>query len=174
MAPGAALVVLCLGVAVLVGLIGFFTDSRPMTVGAHAAEVSPTYDGHVTLDLGPVLPRLRLATNLPADIGLNLDVQETDARDVSDLLMRDALIASQPEGEIRRLHDVVVDMAVDNVIAGVGAGLFAGVVAYAGWRTVGRVRRAELVRIFSNHVAELELRLLIVLVAMLIAVAALV
>jgi predicted phosphodiesterase len=166
------LVVLFLSVSALVGLIGFFTDSRPVTVGAHAAEVSPTYDGHVTLDLGPVLPRMRLITNLPAGIGLNTDVQETDARDLNDLLTRDALIASQPDGEIRRLHDVVVDMAVDNVIAGVGAGLFAGVVAFACWRTVGRVRRAELARIFSHHVAQLELRVLAVLVAMVIAVGA--
>ena len=170
----AALVFVCLAVAALVGLIGFFTDERPVTVGAHAAEVSPTYDGHVTLDLGPVLPRMRLATNLPAGIGLNIDVQETDARDLNDLLTRDALIASQPDGEIQRLHDVVVDMAIDNLIAAAGAGLFAGAVAFAGWRTVGAVRRAELVRIFSHHIAQLELRVLALLVAMVVAVAALV
>ena len=166
--------VLCLGVAALVGLIGFFTDERPVTVGAHAAEVSPTYDGHVTLEFGPVLPRMRLATNLPAGIGLNIDVQETDARDLNDLLTRDALIASQPDGEIQRLHDVVVDMAIDNLIAAAGAGLFAGAIAFAGWRTVGVVRRAELVRIFSHHIAQLELRVLALLVAMVVAVGALV
>lgn len=171
--PAAVLALLCLVVAVTVGLLGFFTDERPVTVGAHAAEVSPTYDGHVTLDLGPVLPRLRLDTNLPAGIGLNIDVQETDARDLNDLLTRDALIASQPDGEVQRLHDVVVDMAVDNVIAGIGAGLFTAVVAFAGWRTVGRVRRAELVRIFSHHMAQLELRVLAILVALAVALAAL-
>jgi predicted phosphodiesterase len=171
--PAAVLALLSLVVAVTVGLLGFFTDERPVTVGAHAAEVSPTYDGHVTLDLGPVLPRLRLDTNLPAGIGLNIDVQETDARDLNDLLTRDALIASQPDGEVQRLHDVVVDMAVDNVIAGIGAGLFTAVVAFAGWRTVGRVRRAELVRIFSHHMAQLELRVLAILVALAVALAAL-
>jgi predicted phosphodiesterase len=170
--PWVVLALVSLAVAVVVGLLGFFTDERPVTVGAHAAVVSPTHDGHVTLDLGPVLPRLRLATNLPAGIGLNVDVQQTDARDLNDLLTRDALIASQPDGEIQRLHDLVVDMAVDNVIAGVGAGVFTAVVLFAGWRTVGRVRRAELVRIFSHHVAQLELRMLAIVVALAIAVAA--
>lgn len=172
--PWALLALLCLGVASLVGLIGFFTDSRTVTVGAHAAEVSPTHDGRVTLDLGPVLPRLRLDTNLPAGIGLNVDVQETDARDLNDLLTRDALIASQPDGEIQRLHDVVVDMATDNLIAGIGAGVFTGVVAIACWRTVGRTRRAELGRMIQHHSRKLELRMFVVGLAMAVAVASVV
>ncbi|MGH3461092.1 MAG: metallophosphoesterase family protein [Kribbellaceae bacterium] len=172
MAPWAGLVVLWLAVSVSVGLLGFYTDSRPVTIGAHATEISPTPDGYVTIDLGPVLPRLRLDTDLPLGIGVVVDVQETDARDLNDLLARDALIASQPDGEIRRLHDVVVDMAVDNAIAGAGTGLFVAVLAVLGWRTIGKVRRAELARLIHLRARQVEIRALAIVVAMAIAVAA--
>ncbi len=172
LAPWAGLVVLWLVVSVSVGLLGFFTDTRPVTIGAHTTAVSPTHDGHVTLDLGPVLPRMRLDTDLPLGIGLNVDVQETDATDLNDLLARDALIASQPDGEIRRLHDVVVDMAIDNAIAGAGTGLFVAVLAVIGWRTIGKVRRAELAKLIHLRARQVEIRALAIVVAMAVAVAA--
>ncbi len=168
----AGLVVLWLVVSVTVGLLGFFADTRPVTIGAHATEVSPTVDSHVTLDLGAVLPRLRVATDIPFGIGVKVDVQATDATDFNDMLARDALIASQPDGEIRRLHDVMLDMAADNAIAGAAWGMFAVVLAVAGWRIVGRVRRAELARIAHARARQVELRALVVLLAMAVAVAA--
>jgi len=171
--PWAGLLAVFLGVATAVGLLGFFADSRPVTIGAHATEVSPTVDSHVTLDLGPVLPRLRVATDIPFGIGVKVDVQATDAADFDDLLARDALIASQPDGEIRRLHDVIIDMAADNAIAGAAWGTLAVLLTVVAWRVVGRVRRAELARILHSRPRPVELRGLVVLLAMAIAVAAL-
>jgi predicted phosphodiesterase len=171
--PWAALVLLWLVVSVSSGLLGFFADTRPVTIGAHATEVSPTVDSHVTLDLGPVLPRLRVATDIPFGIGVKVDVQETNANGFDDLLRQDALIASQPDGEIRRLHDVIVDMAADNAIAGAAWGIVAVLLAVVSWRVVGRVRRAELVRVLHARTRSIELRGLVVLLAVAIAVAAL-
>jgi hypothetical protein len=91
---------LWLVVSVALGVLAFANDSERVTIGAHAAEISPTFDSHATLDLGAVLPRMRLRMNLPLDLGVNIDVQETDANNLRDLLNRDALIASQPDGEI--------------------------------------------------------------------------
>ena len=170
--PWAGLVALWLGVSVGVGLLVFFLDARPVTIGAHTTEVSPTADGHVTLDLGPVLPRMRLDTDFPLGIGVEVDVQETNASDLNDLIARDALIASQPDGEVRRLHEVIVDIAVDSAIAGIAAGMFAVVLAIALWRMVGRSRRAELLRVIHRRARQVEIRVGIVLLAMMVAVAA--
>src|SRR6266536_2327357 len=78
-APWALLSLLWLVTSVAVGLFGFANDSERVTIGAHAATISPTFDGHATLDLGAVLPRLRIATDGPFGLGVNVDVQETVA-----------------------------------------------------------------------------------------------
>jgi hypothetical protein len=170
-APWAGLVVLWLVVSVSVGLLGFVNDSERVTIGAHAANVSPTFDGHVTLDLGAVLPRLRLQTNLPADLGVNIDVQETDADNLTELLNRDALIASQPDGEIARISQVVREMAIDNAVAGAGSGLLVVVVVATVWAMVGARRRRELVVALHKSERRVRHRAIVVLVAMLITIA---
>ncbi|HET6986593.1 MAG TPA: metallophosphoesterase, partial [Kribbella sp.] len=169
-APWAALSVLWVVIAVTVGLLGFVNDSERVTIGAHAATVSPTFDGHATLDLGAVLPRLRIPTDTPGGIGVNIDVQETDADNLTELLNRDALIASQPDGEIARIQQVVQEMAVDNAVAGAGSGLLVVVVVATIWTGLGRRRRRELWELVHSHERRVEHRAIVVLVAMLITI----
>ncbi|MFC9692746.1 metallophosphoesterase [Kribbella sp. NPDC056951] len=170
-APWAGLVVLWAATTMLVGALGFSNDSERVTIGAHAATISPTFDGHATLDLGAVLPRLRIATDTPGGVGVNVDVQETDADNLTELLNRDALIASQPDGEIARIQQVIQEMAVDNLVAGAGSGLLVVVVVATLWTSLGRRRRRELWDYVHTHERRFEHRALVVLVAMLITIA---
>ena len=150
---------------------GFPTFGDHVTIGAHAATISPTFDGHATLDLGAVLPRLRVATDTPGGIGVNVDVQETDAANLTDLINRDALIAAQPDGEIGRIQQVVQEMAVDDALAGAGSGLLVVVVVATVWTMIGARRRQELWHLVHRHERRLEHRAIVVLVAMLITIA---
>ncbi|TDO61043.1 calcineurin-like phosphoesterase family protein [Kribbella sp. VKM Ac-2571] len=170
-APWAGLGLLFVLTSVLVGLFGFVNDSERVTIGAHAATVSPTFDGHATLDLGAVLPRLRIPTNAPGGIGVNVDVQETDAGNLTELLTRDTLIASQPDGEIGRIQQVVQEMAVDNAVAGAGSGLLVVVVVATLWTALGARRRSELWHLVHRHERRTEHRMIVILVAMLITIA---
>ncbi|MEV5964311.1 metallophosphoesterase family protein [Kribbella sp. NPDC051952] len=170
-APWAALTVLWLLTSVLVGVLGFANDSERVTIGAHAATVSPTFDGHATIDLGAVLPRLRIPTDAPGGIGVTVDVQETDAGNLTELLTRDTLIASQPDGEIGRIRQVIQQMAVDNAVAGAGSGLLVVVVVATIWTALGRQRRQELWHKVHRHERRFEHRAIVVLVAMLITIA---
>ena len=170
-APWAGLVLLWFVVSAVVGVLGFVNDSERVTIGAHAAQVSPTFDNHATLDLGAVLPRLRLQTDLPVGLGINIDVQETDADNLTDLLNRDALIASQPDGEIARIRQVIQEMAVDDAVAGAGSGLLVAVVVATAWAMLGRRRRRELFALVHSSERRVRHRAIVVLVAMLITIA---
>ena len=170
-APWATLVVLWLITSVTIGLVAFANDSERVTIGAHAATVSPTFDGHATVDLGAVLPRLRIASDNPLGLGVNVDVQETDAANLTDLINRDALIAAQPDGEIGRIQQVVQEMAVDDALAGAGSGLLVVVVVATVWAMIGARRRQELWHLVHRHERRLEHRAIVVLVAMLITIA---
>jgi predicted phosphodiesterase len=170
-APWAALSLLWLVVSVVVGLLGFVNDSERVTIGAHAATVSPTFDGQATLDLGAVLPRLRIPADTPAGVGVYIDVQETDADNLTELLTRDTLIAAQPDGEIARIKQVIQQMAVDNAVAGAGTGLLVVVVVATVWTALGVRRRRELWHLVHRHERRVEHRAIVVLVAMLITIA---
>jgi predicted phosphodiesterase len=169
-APWAALGMLFVVTSVGIGLLGFVNDSERVTIGAHAATVSPTFDGHVTLDLGAVLPRLRIPAHSPAGIGVTVDVQETDADNLTELLTRDTLIAAQPDGEIARIRQVIQQMAVDNAVAGAGAGLLVVVVVATIWTALGKQRRRELWHLVHRHERRFQHRLIVVLVALLITI----
>ncbi|HEY0471930.1 MAG TPA: metallophosphoesterase [Kribbella sp.] len=170
-APWAALVAVWLVASVGIGLLGFANDSQRVTIGAHATQISPTFDGQATLDLGAVLPRLRLGMNLPLNLGVNIDVQETDANNLTDLLNRDALIASQPDGEIARIRAVIREMAADNAIAGAGSGLLVAVLIGTTWAMIGARRRRELFVLLHSSENRVRHRALVILVAMLITIA---
>lgn len=170
-APWAGLALLWLVTSVSVGLLGFANDSERVTIGAHAANVSPTFDGHATLDLGAVLPRFRMPTDLPAGLGINVDIQETEAGNLNELLTRNALIASQPDGEIARIRQVIEEMAVDNAVAGAGSGLLVAVVVATVWAMVGPRRRRELWVALHHSERRVQHRAIVVLVAMLITIA---
>jgi Icc-related predicted phosphoesterase len=170
-APWAGLSLLFVVTTVVVGLLGFVNDSERVTIGAHAATVSPTFDGYATLDLGAVLPRLRIPADTPGGIGVNIDVQETDANNLTELLTRDTLIASQPDGEIGQIKKVIQQMAVDNAVAGAGTGLLVVVVVATIWTALGAPRRRELWHLVHRHERRFEHRTIVVLVAMLITIA---
>ncbi|MEU4193780.1 metallophosphoesterase [Kribbella sp. NPDC026611] len=170
-APWAGLGLIFVVTSVVVGLLGFVNDSERVTIGAHAATMSPTFDGHATLDLGAVLPRLRIPANTPGGIGVNIDVQETDASSLTELLTRDTLIASQPDGEIGRIKQVIQEMAVDNAVAGAGTGLLVVVVVATLWTALGTRRRQELWHLVHRHERRFEHRSIVILVAMLITIA---
>jgi hypothetical protein len=170
-APWAALALLWFVVSCAVGLAGFTSDSERVPIGAHVAQVSPTFDGHATLDLGAVLPRFRLGMDLPMGLGVNIDVQETDAQNLTDLLNRDALIASQPDGEVHRIREVIREMAVDNAVAGAGAGLLVAVLVATVWGMLGPRRRRELFALVRTTDHGERRRGVVVLVAALVAIA---
>lgn len=140
-----ALLLVGLAVAAAVGFATFREDSRVAVIGAHTTVVSPEFDGHATLDFGPLVPQFRVVTGAPLGLGARIDVGDTDVGSLNELIARDALIASQPNGEIARIRAVVSDMVLDAVVRGAGGGALAALVTGALWRLVGTDRRAQLV-----------------------------
>ena len=96
-----------LAVAVLAGLpvasSTFVHSERHLTIGAHQAVVSPAFDGHATLDFGPLLPKARVDVDAPVGLGVDIRLGDSDAVGLEELLQRDAAIAAQPQGEIREV-----------------------------------------------------------------------
>lgn len=139
-----ALSVVCLVVGATVALVGFRNDSRVAVIGAHTTTVTPTFDGYATLDFGPLVPRFRVATGSALRLGVLVDVGDTDVASLDELIRRDALIASQPAGEVRKIRATVTAMALDSAIRGVGAGILAVLLITTAWHLVGFQRRVEL------------------------------
>ncbi len=132
---------LTLGWAVVAGPVayfGFMTDSRDTTIASHDARISPTRDGYATVDLGAHLPDLRYPTG--QRLGVSIDLDNTNAESYQELIQRYAVIASHPEGEIRKVEQLVSDMAAANAVRGAAL----GVVGPALWLVVGRRRRREI------------------------------
>ncbi len=118
-----------------------FTHSRDrVVVASHDAVVRPTFDGHVTLDLGPYLPDVRHSTGSP--VGVQVVLGKTTAGTPGELVKRYAAIAAHPGAEERRVRNAITGMAVD---AAVGGALI-GLVPLGLWFLVGRERRRQLVR----------------------------
>ncbi|HEU0288985.1 MAG TPA: metallophosphoesterase, partial [Nocardioidaceae bacterium] len=155
---GLALTGVWLAVALVVAIVGFSNDSRTVVIGAHTTTVSPTFDGYATLDFGPVLPRFRVASEQPLDLGVWIDVGDTQATNLNDVIRRDALIASSPDGEIRELRDALLDMAYDHASRGAAVGLIAALAVAGLWRAIGRTRRAELLEEARRELHEREPR----------------
>ena len=120
----------------------FDHDERTVVIGAHTTTVSPTFDAHATLDFGPMLPRMRLPVDSPFGLGVAIDVGDTDVNDINELIARDAVIASQPEGEIGRVRSHLVGMAIDSGLRASGVGLVATLMIAVAWHVTGRRRRA--------------------------------
>ncbi|MFZ0141947.1 MAG: metallophosphoesterase, partial [Aeromicrobium sp.] len=91
-------------VAVIVGApvaySTFVHSERHVVIGAHDATVVPALDGFATLDFGPLLPRVRLPAEAVAGIGVDISLGNAEVESLDQLVARDAVIASQPEGEI--------------------------------------------------------------------------
>lgn len=142
-----ALVVAALMLAsgVPAALTTFVHSERDVVIGAHDATVKPDFGGWAVLDFGAVLPRLRLPMqDSPAGIGVTIRLGDSDVSSLNEIVARDAVIASQPQGEIETVRAAVRSMALDAAARGAGVGLLVGAGSIVMWRAVGRRRRREL------------------------------
>jgi predicted phosphodiesterase len=73
-----------------------------------------------------------------------IDLGDSQGASLEEMLARDAVIASQPEGEIRAVSSAVVGMGVSAGLRGLGLGLLAGTSVVVVWVAVGARRRSEL------------------------------
>ncbi len=125
-------------VAFPVTVFVFFHSTEDTAVAGHDAEVSPTWDGYATLDLGPYLPNLRYPSG--SSLGARIDLGKTNLTSYDALISRYAVIGAQPQGEVGKVVSALRGIAVDSAIVG----LLAGLVGPGLWVLVGSRRRGEL------------------------------
>lgn len=118
----------------------FLHSQAAMVIASHDAVVRPTLDQHVRLSTGPYLPDLRMPSG--SRLGVRIDVGKTRAANTDELVQRYALIANQPDAEVRAVTDELKGLAFD---AAFRAGLIA-LVPIGIWLLLGPRRRAELLR----------------------------
>ena len=137
-----------LAVAVIVGapvaLSTFVHSERHVVIGAHDATVRPVLDGYATLDFGAVLPKVRLPAQTVAGVGVEISLGNAEVDSLDQLVARDAVIASQPEGEIAAVRAEVREMLEAALLRGVGVGVLGAIGAALTWLAVGPERRAML------------------------------
>ena len=143
-----------LAIAVIVGapvaLSTFVHSERNVVIGAHDATVRPVLDGYATLDFGAVLPKVRLPAAAVAGIGVEISLGNAEVDSLDQLVARDAVIASQPEGEIAAVRAEVREMLEAALLRGVGVGVLVAIGVALTWQAVGPERRA-LLRRASRH-----------------------
>lgn len=135
------LVVLGVGVALPTVLSTFVHSERQVVIGAHDATVQPTFDGYARIDFGTLIPQIRLPADAPLGLGIDIRLGDSEVADLNQLIARDAVIASQPQGEIAAVRATVMSMLVDAVLRGIGAGILAVLIAVLAWRAIGQPRR---------------------------------
>jgi len=139
-----ALTLIAIAVGLPTATATFEHSSRDVVIGAHNATVEPRFDGYATIDFGPVLPRMRVPVDQPLDVGVNIDLGDSEVTNLDQLVARDAVIASQPEGEIAKVTSTVADMLLDALLRGVGTAVLTVLVVVLAWRAVGPDRRASI------------------------------
>ena len=136
-----------LAVAVLVGApvaySTFVHSERHVVIGAHDATVVPVLDGYATIDFGPLLPQMRLPADAVAGIGVDISLGNAEVESLDQLVARDAVIASQPEGEIAAVRSAVRDMLEAALLRGVGVGVLVAIGVALTWVAIGPARRAQ-------------------------------
>lgn len=137
----ALLLVLGVAVAVPTALTTFVHSERSIVIGAHEATVQPNFDGFARIEFGPVIPKMRLPSEAPLGIGVVIRLGDSEVTELNQLIARDAVIASQPQGEIATVRANVASMMWDAVMRGVGSGLIAVLVAILAWMAIGQKRR---------------------------------
>lgn len=125
-------------VAAPVATVVFLNSSRTAVVASHEAEIAPTADGWVQVDLGAFLPSLRYPAG--SRIGVEVTLGKTSLESYEELAQRYAFLAAQPQGQIAKVRREVAEMAL--VALGVGAA--AGLVGPGLWYLLGAQRRREL------------------------------
>lgn len=139
-----ALLLIGLVVGVPTAFSTFSHSSRDVVIGAHDATIQPRFDGFATLDFGPVLPRMRIPLDQPFNFGVNIDLGDSQVSNLDELTARDAVIASQPQGEVAKVAETVFDMGQAALLRGLGAGMLAVMATVLAWLAVGPDRRAVL------------------------------
>jgi hypothetical protein len=124
--------------AVAVTAVLFFASSRAIDLASHDAVVRPTMTGHAVLETGPVLPDVRLDTG--RRLGVEIQLEKTDATSTDELVRRYGYIAGQPEGQVATVTAALEDMLRDAAVRGAVVAL----VPIGVWLLVGRARRREL------------------------------
>jgi predicted phosphodiesterase len=137
----ALLVLLAVGVALPTAYSTLVHSERDVVIGAHDATVKPTFSGHARIDFGTLIPQIRVPADAPLGLGVDIRLGDSEITRLDQLVARDAVIASQPQGEISAVRSNVVSMLTDAVMRGVGAALLAVLVAILAWRAVGHDRR---------------------------------
>ena len=134
----AAYVAVWLAITLIAGLAFFLLSSRTIVLASHDAEVRPDLSGHVVVHTGPVLPDFRLDSG--HRVGVDIRLGKTDAKSTGELVHRYGYIASQPEGQIAKVQDALVDMGLAALLRGAVVGLVPILV----WLVMGPARRREL------------------------------
>ncbi|MEH3033911.1 MAG: metallophosphoesterase family protein [Aeromicrobium erythreum] len=138
------LVAVAAAAGVLTTRAEFVSQERPVSIGAHEATLRPSFNGHVVINAGPLLPQVRIPADAPLNIGVRLDLGDSDAGNLDQVLARDAVIASQPQGEVERVSGVVEGIWWRAVARGVGVFLLVLLAGLVAWRAIGPARRREL------------------------------
>ena len=124
--------------AAAAGLVLFLLSSRTVVLATHDAVLRPNLLGQVVVNTGPVLPDFRIGSG--GRVGVDIRLDKTDAESTEALVERYAFIATQPEGQIDKVRDALVDMALAAALRGAVLGLLPILV----WLLIGAARRREL------------------------------
>lgn len=137
----ALLVVLGVAVAVPTALTTFVHSERAIVIGAHEATVQPNFNGYARIDFGTLIPQMRLPSEAPFGIGVDIRLGDSEVTELNQLIARDAVIASQPQGEIAAVRSNLISMMIDAVLRGLGSGIIAVLIAVLAWMAIGQKRR---------------------------------
>jgi len=135
------LVLLAVGVALPTAYSTFVHSEREVVIGAHDATVQPTFSGYARIDFGTLIPKIRVPAEAPLGLGVDVRLGDSEITDLDQLVARDAVIASQPQGEIASVRSTLTSMLIDAVLRAVGAALIAVLIAMLAWRAIGPERR---------------------------------
>jgi predicted phosphodiesterase len=144
-----------LGLVVAVSL--FLNSSRTVVLVGHDTVVHPTLTRDAVIRTGPLLPDFRIRGMGP--VGVELVLGKTEVASIEELVERYAFIASDPTGQVGKVRDVVVDMAISAGLRGLGVGLL----PVAVFLLLGRHRRGEIFRGLRTRQGLLAFALLLAL-----------
>ncbi len=135
------LLVLAVFIGVPTAYSTFVHSERSIVIGAHDATVQPNFDGYARLQFGPLIPQMRLPAEAPLGMGVDIRLGDSEVTELNQLIARDAVIASQPQGEIAAVRSTIVSMLADAAMRGIGSALLAVLIAVLAWAAIGQPRR---------------------------------
>ena len=141
----AVLLAIVVPIGLVVARTTFESSERSISIGAHQAILRPDYSGEIVADFGPLLPMVKVPLDDPRfGIGARIQLGDADVASLDELLARDAVIASQPDGEIAAVEAALRGMWIDSAVRGAGVAVAVGAVLVTAWVSVGRERRARI------------------------------